>query len=474
MINLIKFTKFKHKQICLSFINNSYNKVSFIHISAIVFSDNENFYMGRTDSREDIIELATEGASEAAVTETPTEIDESSSVVLRQPRSSENLSELNQITHKKKEDIEEEDVKEIMGSNYNENFPWFIDDKGQTINFNQPITLFDSIKLISNFLEKRYLIDKDFISEIKITKLLEIFKDDKNVTVLELYNHVANLYNQDKNSLIKDLIPEKEKLLTLENTPDSNIFKPFGKYGDKTLNELGVDLLKLNWSVITDSAKITIHAVPLTINFISFSILLKGYMKLVHNRPYDKSLNTAQLGLQQAIRRRNLALFSLFGAPLILYGLRSSSIGLKNMVDINLESDINKTNNSGLFLLLSKINNKIPNGVKLFFKLLFFTILVLKLLGYSFIYLNNIYFLKNFLYFTSFLMIIYQFFNLYLLHKFSIKNVKISKILPDFIINWLKEFEIICSSKSSVKEFKKTCYIEILIYIIIMVIITIL
>jgi hypothetical protein len=39
------------------------------------------------------------------------------------------------------------------------------------------------------------------------------------------------------------------------------------------------------------------------------------------------------------------------------------------MVDISLESnvDINKTNNSGLFLLLSKINNKIPSVVKLFF-----------------------------------------------------------------------------------------------------------
>jgi hypothetical protein len=96
--------------------------------------------------------------------------------------------------------------------------------------------------------------------------------------------------------LIKEFIPETDKLSALNNTSNLDVFKPFGKYGDKTLNEFSVDLLKLNWNVITDNVKITIHAAPLAINFVSFSIFLKGYMKFVHNRPNDKNLNNAQLG----------------------------------------------------------------------------------------------------------------------------------------------------------------------------------
>lgn len=128
-----------------------------------------------------------------------------------------------------------------------------------------------------------------------------------------------------------------------------------------------------------------------------------------------------------------------------------------------------------VLLLLSKINNKIPDWVKLAFKLLLFNVILLKLLGYSIItdVVNEPSFLIKLLYVYSSLVIIFDVLNLYLLHKFASQKVNISEVLPDFIINWLKDFEVLSSSKISIKEFKKACYINMSIYLIIMIVITI-
>ena len=90
----------------------------------------------------------------------------------------------------------------------------------------------------------------------------------------------------------------------------------------------------------------------------------------------------------------------------------------------------------------SKIK-KIPNWLKLIFSLLLVIILVLKLLGLSSLdVLNNPYYIKIFSYISCSLAIFYELLNLYLLHKFTNKNIKISEVLPEFIINWLQEFEV--------------------------------
>ena len=106
-------------------------------------------------------------------------------------------------------------------------------------------------------------------------------------------------------------------------------------------------------------------------------------------------------------------------------------------------------------------------------KLFFLSILVIKLLGFSVIeILNSTYYIKIYLYVSCSLVIIYQLSNLYLLHKFSKQNVQIPKVLPEFIINWLNEFNVISSSVESIKEFKKTYYKEISLYLLIIIIIT--
>ena len=109
----------------------------------------------------------------------------------------------------------------------------------------------------------------------------------------------------------------------------------------------------------------------------------------------------------------------------------------------------------------------------LFFNLLLLSIIVIKLLGFSILdFLNNTYYLKLYLYVSCSLIIMYQLLNIYLLHKFSKQNVQIPKVLPEFIINWLNEFNVISSSVESIKEFKKTYYKEISLYLLIIIIIT--
>uniref|UniRef100_UPI0030DE56CE hypothetical protein n=1 Tax=Squamanita imbachii TaxID=2976389 RepID=UPI0030DE56CE len=222
-------------------------------------------------------------------------------------------------------------------------------------------------------------------------------------------------------------------------------------------------------------------------NFIGFNLLLRSYMKYVYNRPYEPNIDIIQKRKQDFIRNRNLGVFLFLGAPLTLFNLNKSAISYKEMGSINffipnsteLETTNNSSNiinkNSSLFLILSNLKKKIPNWVKLFFKLNFLTLLVLKLLGFNSLLdvLININYLKIFTYISCSLAIIYQIFNLYLLHIFSLKSIKISEVLPEFLINWLKEFEELSTSKETIKEFKKTCYIEIIIYILIIIILTI-
>jgi hypothetical protein len=429
-----------------------------IHTSAIVYSDNT-----RRGVLEEVLSL-----------------------------SEESLSNLQLIKYK--ENIVEKDMSEIVGSfsNYRESFPWLVDTDGKIIDFNKTIDLFDGVKLISQFLEQRYNVEKDLISEVKLTELLGLFKDNKNITVIELFNHIGNIYNRDKNSLLKNLISEKEILApsslldpakiaeregqaVVENTINLTNFKPFGVYGDKTLNEIGTGLLNLKWETILDTTKVTLHAAPLTVNLITFSFLLRGYMKYVHNRPYDTSPRALSLEMQKQFRRRNLVLFSLFGAPLVLYALRTSSIGIKNMINISLFNSETQNKkeiltNISFLLVINKFLKKIPTWLKFIFIFIILNIVVLKLLGYSIIVIIDQSFLKKLVFVYFFLVGGYQLLNLYLVHKFASKNVKIPEVFPDFWINWLKEFEVIVLSEESIKEFKKICYIELVIYLIMIII----
>lgn len=157
----------------------------------------------------------------------------------------------------------------------------------------------------------------------------------------------------------------------------------------------------------------------------------------------------------------------------------NSDILLKNMVTVqttlnptaNLSVDQNllqiSSNEGGLFMLVSNLFQKIPSWLKLLFRFFLLLIVVLKLLGFNNIFevFSNLYYLELYLYIIGSLLILYELLCLYLIHKFSNKNISISPILPAFLINWLSEFKEICSTEHSIQVFKKMCYRQISIYI---------
>lgn len=124
--------------------------------------------------------------------------------------------------------------------------------------------------------------------------------------------------------------------------------------------------------------------------------------------------------------------------------------------------------------MLNKILKRIPSWLKVAFNLIILTIVVLKLLGFSnlFEFFRNEYYLKRYLQVSCCLVIIYQLFNIALLYIFIKKKPKpkIPEYLPEFIINFVKEFkEMSKFPKSFFKEFKTTAYIEIALYLTILI-----
>ena len=399
----------------------------------------------------------------------------------------ERLSNLEMIKYENK--VEGSDIKEIYGStsSYGEGFPWLIDEDGKVIDFNKSISLFNGVKLISRYLETRHGINKENLSDVKFTELLEPFKNNANVTVLDLLNHKSEIYDKNKNSLVKDLISGSDKTsvgdVSSGNAGVENLtgLKPFGAFGEITLNEIGEKMLKLRWDYIYNTTQITVNALPVAMNFISFNLILRSYMKYVHNRPYPNHMSSFEKEMERKIRDKKLYTFLVLGAPLFFIGLRCSGPLFKDMITIswtpgNTDNNMNTINNNNIFfLLLSKIYNYLPFWFKYISKIILVLIVVLKILGYNLIDIFiDYYLLKNILYVYSSLMISYYLLNLYLLHVFYTRKVKIPEVLPNFIINWLKDFEIMAGRKLAFDWFTKGFYIQIVIYIVAIIILLLL
>ena len=124
------------------------------------------------------------------------------------------------------------------------------------------------------------------------------------------------------------------------------------------MNQIGValkeNLKDINWEFVYNQTKFTVHGVPTVVNTIGYGLVLKSYIRYVHNRPMDVGLSPSLLEHKRVIRNRQLALFCIIGAPLTMFLLRSSAIPLTNMFSLSIggESHLEKNNlnNSSLFL----------------------------------------------------------------------------------------------------------------------------
>lgn len=206
-------------------------------------------------------------------------------------------------------------------------------------------------------------------------------------------------------------------------------------------------------------------------------MLLKTFVKHVHNRPFRANLTEAELRSYILMRNRHLTFLVGIGLPLTVISIKLIGLQYKDVITINTtlgeggSTGIDNKNNIPILFLLNNLKNRIPDWVKLLFKLLFLVILVIKLLGFNVLdVIISTYYIKMYIIIGSSLVILYELINLYFLHRFYNKNIKISKILPEFIINWLKEFEILSSSNENFYYYKKFFYIHIFIFIIFIII----
>ena len=216
----------------------------------------------------------------------------------------------------------------------------------------------------------------------------------------------------------------------------------------------------------------------MVVSAVSYGLLLKTYMKHVHNRPFDKGLSKSELNIQKICRKRQLGFFCVLGAPLVMFLVRSNYIPIKEMFSLTIGGDSQAANNNSntinSIIFLSYLNKKIPSWLKISFKILFVTIIVLKLLGFSLgsaflsVLSINVYYIKVAYYTIFSLRICYNLLNLYLLHKFSNKSIKILDVLPEFLIKRLKEIEIMSKTKAGRKEFKTSIYLDISVYFILL------
>jgi len=402
------------------------------------------------------------------------------------------------VIHLRSNPKTEEVLPNDNSNSFSESFPWLCDEEGRPIDYNKSIRLFEGIKLISRYLETRYGADVSLLSDVKLSELINPFIEGKDISVLDLFNYISNKYLNDKDFLnsLNDKINHDASNVSSPSSSDNPVLsninfdnsKPLGEIGEVTLNNAIVYLKDLKLPVILNKSQLIINVLPAASHLLTYGLILKSYIKIVHNRPYPVNITHYQKLIEDASRKRQLALFSILGAPIVIGAFKLGSIAFKDVFSINLplsnstDSDLlteNNNNNSevlnsssSLFLLCNKIIKIIPHWLKLSFRLILLIILVLKLLGVNSILdiFNNVVYFKLYCYISCSLVILYQLLNIYLIYKFSQPETKIFEFYPEFIINWLKEFEEIGKSKEIAKYFKDMYYREIYLYFILIII----
>ena len=247
------------------------------------------------------------------------------------------------------------------------------------------------------------------------------------------------------------------KMNKLNNIKYSFVFTPI-------LNNLNLNIPANSESHVNLAFGIFILSLICLLNFINVVSYLTS-LYLINK--YDVETKFPKLKkIIKYFERSSLFFFLLEGVTCLFFLLCIVIISLIEIL-IGGNNIFNHTNNEsmGILFIIKKIKDIMPDWLKLALFILTVTYIILKLLGYSFlnIFTDDVV-NKYFIIIYSLVMINYHLLNLYLIHKFSTKNIKIPEVLPNFLKNWLKEFYIMSSTKKNIKTFSKNSYIEISIY----------
>ena len=369
--------------------------------------------------------------------------------------------------------------------------------------------MFDVVGNIANFLEKKYNMENLKAKKMIKFRLSDITKEfeGKDMTVLNLFNITAKLHSPAPLPYGMERVREgyfktqleniSENLKPMESVKieDVNYFnKPLGLLGDITINEAINNTQqgrkRQKWDVILNNFKVGINVLPLACAVIGYGLIMRTYVKHVYNKPIPQGMNLEMTNAHKLLRNQHLTVFAFLGAPLIGILLKKGvGLGLNNVFEIEILNPKNntgqletKTTENGIFLVFSYIIKKIPKWLKwarFALVLIIIGLLIANTLGLT--VLKGFYFLyyiKNYIKIIFIVLyifvIIFNILNIYFLSKFKNNSLKISEVLPEFIINWLKSIQIMSSSKESIKEFKNSCYLHISIYLFLIFIVIIL
>jgi hypothetical protein len=225
-LNIKKFT----------FYNNNNSFKTFLHSSAIIKSDRPNPICDSINSQPTNLD--------------PSRISATSSLALSNIESAEiarkeRESKLQVEKYQQKSKEEENSLEQFNNDTPTIEIPLELQAQfGFRLKHTHPISMFDGVEIISKYLELKHNIAPEIISEIKLTEILKIFDNSKGtVTVEELFQHMDNLFEKDKEFYIDNLKTEtkniSEKISENSINKDSKLF---GQYGEITLNELSKNL----------------------------------------------------------------------------------------------------------------------------------------------------------------------------------------------------------------------------------------
>lgn len=101
-------------------------------------------------------------------------------------------------------------------SSFEEAFPWYSTEDGQSIDYQKQIKLFEAVKLVSKYLETRFAERSENISTIKISDIVAPFESKEALSVEAFLNHINTKYSENKSLFLKlakdleDVNPNKD------------------------------------------------------------------------------------------------------------------------------------------------------------------------------------------------------------------------------------------------------------------------
>lgn len=365
-------------------------------------------------------------------------------------------------------------------SSYSESFPWFVDSNDTPIDYNAPLSPMEAVSAIHRYMMIKGNIDPTLLSDVKLSELISSESVDKELNLLGLYNRLNEILksknldslltvNENTKFIIKFIIIITDLLKSKESTFTK---VPLGEYGEVSLNQI-VNWVKdreVKWLI--DNHELVFNGVGLLSHGVSYGLLLKVYIKTIHNHPLPKFSNSKQKGVYMLNRQKSLLLFAFMGAPLILIAVKTIKPDFPDFWKSVPSTDLSNTNDGwsepkfdlSLGLILSHLKE---HYLKYIFIIFFIIVLILNF--HKILFWETLRWLKLgmclsglwILYRISFLVIL----QIHINNKRSGKIVsRGTSVLPDFIIDWFNSYSSLVESEEMISVFKDQAYKDVYIY----------